>query len=29
MTSKGFAAFIQTDYEEMRQAAKAAGMTPQ
>jgi tripartite-type tricarboxylate transporter receptor subunit TctC len=29
MTSKGFAAFIQTDYEEMRQAAKAAGITPQ
>jgi tripartite-type tricarboxylate transporter receptor subunit TctC len=29
MTSKGFAAFIQTDYDEMRQAAKAAGITPQ
>jgi tripartite-type tricarboxylate transporter receptor subunit TctC len=29
MTSKGFASFIQTDYEEMRQAAKAAGITPQ
>ena len=29
MTSKGFTAFIQTDYEEMRQAAKAAGITPQ
>ena len=29
MTSKGFAAFIQTDYDEMRQAAKAAEITPQ
>jgi tripartite-type tricarboxylate transporter receptor subunit TctC len=29
MTSNGFAAFIRTDYEEMRQAAKAAGITPQ
>jgi tripartite-type tricarboxylate transporter receptor subunit TctC len=29
MTSKGFAAFIQTDYDQMRQAAKAAGITPQ
>jgi tripartite-type tricarboxylate transporter receptor subunit TctC len=29
MTSKGFAAFIRTDYEEMRQAAKAAGITAQ
>jgi hypothetical protein len=29
MTSNGFAAFIRTDYEDMRQAAKAAGLTPQ
>lgn len=29
MTSAGFAAFIRSDYEEMRQAAKAAGITPQ
>ena len=29
MTSAGFAAFIRADYEEMRQAAKAAGITPQ
>jgi tripartite-type tricarboxylate transporter receptor subunit TctC len=29
MTSKGFAAFIQADYEDMRLAAKAAGITPQ
>jgi tripartite-type tricarboxylate transporter receptor subunit TctC len=28
MTSKGFAAFIQTDYEAMRDAAKLAGITP-
>lgn len=29
MTSNGFAAFIRADYEEMRQAAKAAGISPQ
>lgn len=29
MTSKGFAAFIRTDYDNMRQAAKLAGITPQ
>jgi tripartite-type tricarboxylate transporter receptor subunit TctC len=29
MTSAGFAAFIRANYEEMRQAAKAAGITPQ
>lgn len=29
MTSAGFGAFIRADYEEMRQAAKAAGITPQ
>jgi tripartite-type tricarboxylate transporter receptor subunit TctC len=28
MTSKGFADFIRADYEQMREAAKAAGMTP-
>jgi tripartite-type tricarboxylate transporter receptor subunit TctC len=28
MTSKGFAAFIQTDYDAMRDAAKLAGITP-
>lgn len=28
MTSSGFAAFIRADYEEMREAAKAAGITP-
>jgi tripartite-type tricarboxylate transporter receptor subunit TctC len=28
MTSKGFAAFIRADYEEMREAAKAAGIKP-
>ena len=29
MTSKGFAAFIQTDYEDMRKAAQLAGIKPQ
>jgi len=29
MTPDGFAEFIQTDYENMRQAAKLAGITPQ
>jgi len=29
MTSKGFAAFIRTDYENMKQAAKLAGIKPQ
>jgi tripartite-type tricarboxylate transporter receptor subunit TctC len=29
MTSAGFAEFIRNDYEEMRQTAKAAGITPQ
>ncbi len=29
MTAKGFAAFIRTDYENMRDAAKLAGITPQ
>jgi tripartite-type tricarboxylate transporter receptor subunit TctC len=29
MTAKGFADFIRTDYESMRQAAKLAGITPQ
>ena len=28
MTAKGFAAFIRTDYEAMREAAKIAGMSP-
>ena len=28
MTAKGFAAFIQKDYEEMREAAKLAGIQP-
>jgi hypothetical protein len=28
MTSKGFAEFIRADYEEMREAAKLAGITP-
>jgi len=28
MTSAGFAAFIKTDYENMREAAKLAGITP-
>ena len=28
MTSDGFAKFIQVDYENMREAAKAAGITP-
>jgi tripartite-type tricarboxylate transporter receptor subunit TctC len=28
MTSKGFAAFIRADYENMREAAKLAGITP-
>ena len=28
MTSKGFAAFIKTDYEHMKEAAKLAGITP-
>jgi tripartite-type tricarboxylate transporter receptor subunit TctC len=28
MTSKGFAAFIRTDYENMREAAKLAGIVP-
>jgi tripartite-type tricarboxylate transporter receptor subunit TctC len=28
LTSKGFADFIRKDYEEMRQAAQAAGITP-
>ena len=28
MTSKGFADFIKTDYEHMREAAKLAGITP-
>ena len=28
MTSDGFAAFIRTDYEHMREAAKLAGITP-
>jgi tripartite-type tricarboxylate transporter receptor subunit TctC len=28
MTAKGFAAFIQADYEAMREAAKLAGITP-
>jgi tripartite-type tricarboxylate transporter receptor subunit TctC len=29
MTAKGFAAFIHADYEQMREAAKLAGITPQ
>ena len=29
MTAKGFAAFIRADYENMREAAKLAGITPQ
>jgi hypothetical protein len=29
MTSKGFAEFIRADYENMREAAKLAGITPQ
>jgi tripartite-type tricarboxylate transporter receptor subunit TctC len=29
MTAKGFAAFIRTDYENMSEAAKLAGITPQ
>jgi hypothetical protein len=29
MTSKGFAEFIRSDYENMREAAKLAGITPQ
>ena len=29
MTPDGFAEFIRTDYENMRQAAKLAGITPQ
>lgn len=29
MTSKGFAAFIRADYENMREAAKLAGITPE
>lgn len=29
MTSQGFAAFIKTDYENMREAAKLAGLKPQ
>ena len=28
MTPAGFAAFIRTDYERMREAAKLAGITP-
>jgi tripartite-type tricarboxylate transporter receptor subunit TctC len=28
MTAKGFAAFIQTDYDQMREAAKLAGIQP-
>ena len=28
MTSAGFAAFIHTDYEHMREAAKLAGIVP-
>jgi tripartite-type tricarboxylate transporter receptor subunit TctC len=28
MTSAGFAAFIRTDYEHMREAAKLAGIVP-
>jgi len=29
MTAKGFADFIRNDYENMREAAKLAGITPQ
>jgi len=29
MTAKGFAEFIRADYENMREAAKLAGITPQ
>lgn len=29
MTAEGFAAFIKADYEQMREAAKLAGITPQ
>ncbi|HXZ45209.1 MAG TPA: hypothetical protein VEH02_00575, partial [Pseudolabrys sp.] len=29
MTPEGFVEFIRTDYENMRQAAKLAGITPQ
>jgi hypothetical protein len=29
MTTKGFAEFIRTDYENMREAAKLAGIAPQ
>jgi hypothetical protein len=29
MTSNGFAEFIRADYENMREAAKLAGITPQ
>lgn len=29
MTAEGFAAFIKTDYEQMREAAKLAGLKPQ
>jgi tripartite-type tricarboxylate transporter receptor subunit TctC len=29
MTSKGFAAFIRADYEDMRKAAQLAGLKPQ
>ena len=28
-TAKGFAAFIQADYEKMKEAAKLAGIVPQ
>ena len=28
MTAKGFAAFIKTDYDQMRDAAKLAGIQP-
>jgi hypothetical protein len=29
MTAKGFADFIRADYDNMREAAKLAGITPQ
>jgi len=29
MTSRGFAEFIRADYENMREAAKLAGIAPQ
>jgi hypothetical protein len=29
MTPDGFAEFIRTDYDKMREAAKLAGITPQ